>query len=204
MIDWLNAWWATISGFEKIFWFIAVPFSVLTLIQLILQLIGMVDFDVNTDLDGHVDAGHLGGHHSFSASGIFSVRTLIIFLTVFGWMGIACSRAGIPKFFTVLLALMVGLLAMVLVAWIFYSLYKLSESGTMNLENTIGLSGSVYLTIPAKRSGKGKVQLVVQGATQEIDAITYDQEDYKTGMNVTVIEKIDDNTVLVTRALTFH
>lgn len=204
MVDWLNAWWAAIPTFEKIFWAIAVPFSVLTLIQLILQLFGMTDFDHSVDIHTDVHTGDIGHHGGFSASGVFTVRNLIIFLAVFGWMGIACAHASFPKWLTLALAFLSGALAMLLVAWIFYSLYKLGESGTLKLTNTIGLSGTVYLTIPPSRSGKGQVQLVVQGAMNEIDAISYEDEELKTGIKVTVIEVVDQNTVAVTKALTFY
>lgn len=204
MVDWLNAWLAALPVFEKIFWFIAVPFSVLTVIQLIIQLFGMGDYDHSVDVHTDVGAGDLGHHGGLSASGVFTVKNLIIFFAVFGWMGIACAQASFPKLLTILVAFLAGAFAMVLVAWLFYSLYRLGESGTLKLENTIGLSGTVYLTIPPNRSGKGQVQLVVQGAMNEIDAISYEDEDFKTGMKVTVIEVVDQNTVAVTKALTFH
>jgi hypothetical protein len=80
---------------------------------------------------------------------------------------------------------------------IIYFMGKLSDSGTLNLNNAVGKVGSVYLTIPAKRAGLGKVQIKVQGL-QTLDAMTDYDEDIKTGALVEVISIIN-NEILVVR-----
>ena len=67
------------------------------------------------------------------------------------------------------------------------SLLKLSEDNTFDLSKTVGKTGDVYLTIPPKRSGKGKVFISVNGSTRELDAITDNEESLKNGALIKIV-----------------
>ena len=73
---------------------------------------------------------------------------------------------------------------------------KLTDSGTLNLQNAIGKVGSVYLTIPAKRDGLGKVQVKVQGL-RTLDAMTDYEEEIKTGSVIEVVEILNNEILVV-------
>ena len=73
---------------------------------------------------------------------------------------------------------------------------KLQEDNTFKIENTIGKTGSVYITIPAKKTGKGKVQLSINGSYHELDAVTEQQTSISTGENVKVL-LVENNTLIV-------
>ena len=60
----------------------------------------------------------------------------------------------------------------------------------------VGCQGKCYLTIPGERAGEGKVQITIQGAVREYNAVT-DGDTIKTGTPSKVIEAIDANTLLV-------
>ena len=51
MIEWLNEWWTEIPNFERIFWFLAIPSSVVSLLQLILEFVGMGSDSMDADMD---------------------------------------------------------------------------------------------------------------------------------------------------------
>jgi hypothetical protein len=53
----------------------------------------------------------------------------------------------------------------------------LRSDGTLNMENAIGHTGTVYQRIPAKRGGQGKVQILVQGRMQVLEAVTDAESD---------------------------
>ena len=80
---------------------------------------------------------------------------------------------------------------------LFYFMSKLAESGTLKMKNAIGKLGEVYLVIPAKRGGMGKVQLSVQGSVRTLDAITDDVEKIPTSSIIEVLDVIDDQILLV-------
>jgi hypothetical protein len=180
------------SGFEQILWYIAIPTSVVFAIQTALTLFGMT-FD-HADTAMHHDGGF---DHAYFP--IFTIRNLIIFLMMFGWTGIAMIRrfnTGIPV--TILVALVAGFAMMFLVAFMFYGVSKLTSSGNVVVDKSIvGSEATVYLKIPATKSGYGKVTVVVQGVQRELRAMTEGPE-IPTGAVVRIADVKDDISVIVT------
>lgn len=198
----MSEWWTALTGLEKIFVGLALPFSILTVIQLILELLGLgadhgsFDGDSSQGLDSFSidhDAGGFFDHFTF-----FSVRNLIYFFMMFGWTGLACSKGELPIWLSIIIAIFAGLLTMIILGWIFYTFSKLTESGNTKITSAVGKVGTVYISVPEKRSGTGVIQLVMQGATQEINAMT-DGEKIDVNKSVKVTEILDGNIALVAR-----
>ncbi|NQT34363.1 hypothetical protein HQ587_04165 [bacterium] len=198
----MSEWWDGLLTLEKVFVALALPFSLLTITQLILELFGlsgdhgMFDQDVDHgggfDISGH-DMGGFFGHFTF-----FSVRNLIYFLMMFGWTGLACSKLDAPVWLTIFVAVASGLFTTIIIGWIFYTFSRLTESGTVKIGSAIGQVGTVYITVPEKRSGTGVIQIVMQGVTQELNAMT-DGEELPATKSVKVSEIISGNIALVSR-----
>ncbi|HEM49171.1 MAG TPA: hypothetical protein ENO27_03065 [Caldithrix sp.] len=209
-MDWLNEWWTQIPNFERIFWFLAVPSSIISLLQLILEFIGMgsdsmdADLDTGADADVDADVSDSSGQHAGGDLRIFTVRGFIVFFTLFGWAGIAFARTGFPGILVIIIAFLIGFGAMVLVAWLFKFLHSLGESGNTDIKNAIGKRGTVYFTIPGGGKATGQIQIIFQGSFHTMDAITYDKEDIKTGTNVKVTEVLEDGTLVVVNDLTIE
>ena len=191
---------STLTGFERILLYIAVPFSILTVIQLVIQFV-VGGHDVSASgadiaVGGGADTDTGVSHHGFS---IFTIGNLTYFLTMFGWAGLAASKSGAGVGFSLTIATAAGLLTTVIVAYIFFSLNRLTETGNVQLANAAGSSGTVYLHIPAKRSGTGLIQLTVQGQTVEMNALT-DGDALKTGTPVKVEKVLDGDVALVVKS----
>lgn len=189
MLDFIS----TLTGFEQILFYIAVPFSLLTGIQLVLQFIGG-----GHDLDA-VAADLVSpdiGHAHLPDFAVFTLSNFIYFLTLFGWAGIAASKAGASLALSLTIATLAGVLTTLLIAYIFSVLNRLTESGNIKIANAVGALGVVYLPIPPKRGGSGIVQVTIQGATVEVNAMT-DGAELKTGQSVQVQAMLDGNTLLV-------
>ena len=73
---------------------------------------------------------------------------------------------------------------------------KLSEDNSFKIESTINKTAEVYLTIPANKSGKGKVQISVNGSFHELDAMTLNLEKLPSGSVVKVIA-VENNILIV-------
>lgn len=189
-------WWELLTTIEKIYWIIAIPFSIIFIFQMIMTFFGG-DVDDASDLSGHTDVD-IDGDSGIGFQFI-TFKNLIGFFTVFSWIGIACLKSGISNPVTIVVSIISGVLMMVIMASIYYFMSKLSESGTLNIKNSINKQGEVYLYIPAKRSGKGKVNINVQGSYREFDAVTDDEEEIQRGSIITVIDVIDSNILLVRR-----
>ena len=74
---------------------------------------------------------------------------------------------------------------------------KLEKNGAYRIDDCVGQIVDVYLAIPAKRSGVGKVQISFSGSVQELAALTDSDEPIRSGSKVRVLEIIDTSTVLV-------
>ena len=73
------------------------------------------------------------------------------------------------------------------------------ESGTLRINQAVNAYGEVYLTIPAKRGGIGKIQIKLQGSLREMDAISDSEEDLARGTLVKVIDTVNDSILLVSK-----
>jgi hypothetical protein len=187
-----SAWWDALLMIQKIYWMIAIPFTLIFVLQLIFSFfVGDADHDVSGHGDSAVDGDH-GMPFQF-----FTLKNMTAFFTIFGWVGISCVNAGISNGITILISVICGLIMMVIMASIFYFMSKLVETGNLDINNALNKTGSVYIPIPALRIGQGKVQIKVQGALRELDAISDDAENIKTGTLIVVTEVLNNNLLVV-------
>jgi hypothetical protein len=141
-------------------------------LQTLLMLFGIGDGEPGIEVGHDVGGDHAAGEGHDSAFGLLSVRAIASFFTFFGltgWLGV--SKDWDPTL-TILLAALAGFALMVFVSWMMRMQTKLQSSGNIDPTNAVGLSGRVYLRIPAKNTGVGKVQVKVQGRTVEFSAFT--------------------------------
>lgn len=157
-----------------------------------------IPHDMPTDV-GHVDVshgvGHDGGHDSADANqhdsswlfGVISFRTLTAAVAFFGLGGFAANSSNLHVAVQVLIALFCGACALFGVHWLFRQLNRLSADGTEQIGRAIGEVGSVYLTVPSRGGGEGKVQFELQGRLVEYPAVTNSLEPLATGAKVRVV-----------------
>lgn len=189
----IGSWWQSLNGFDKIFWFIALLFSLFFVIQTILSFAGGDGDDSFGDADASVE-GDTGISYGF-----LTIKNFIAFFTIFGWTGVALSGSSVGKIWIIIFAFLGGCVVVAMMVFLMNSMSKLKESGTLKMENALGKTGTVYLHIPAARKGAGKITITVQGAMRELNAITNDDKDISTGSLVKVTEVAGDNLLGVTR-----
>ena len=66
----------------------------------------------------------------------------------------------------------------------------------MDAHNAVAQTAKVYLTIPARRGGTGKVMLTLQERLVEMDAVTDFGKDIKTDSMVQVVSATDNILVV--------
>lgn len=185
MLEWFNA----LAWFPKVFWMIAIIASFIFLITIIMSFAGgdTDDFgDVDADIDGDTGIGFQ----------FITFKNLVGFFTIFGWSGIACIDAGLSQTLTIIIAIACGMVMMVIMAAMFYSMRKLSDSGTLDYNNALNQIGEVYLTVGANRSKIGKAHVRIQGALRELEALTDHPSDLKTG-TVIQVKEVTSNGILI-------
>lgn len=187
-------WFGELAFFEKVYWVVALIGSLVLVAVMIMTFIGgEVDADVDADGDGDMDGG--------AGFQFFTFKNLTGFLTIFGWTGIGCIRAGFGTTSTLAISIVCGLIMMLVMATLFYMLSGMVEEGTMRMTNAIGRTGEVYLPIKGNNGGFGKVQINIQGSLHEIQAFTNDEADLSVGTIVKVEKVVDDHILLVTSNL---
>lgn len=182
--------WQQASTLEKTYWIFAVPATLFFLVILVTTFFGGDAMEASPDdLDTDVNSGVAGQY--------FTIKNLIGFFLLFSWTGIACLNGGMGTAMTLVLSLVAGTAMMVAMAWLFRSMSRMAESGTLNMANALGRTASVYMRIPGARGGMGKVHLTIQGSLRELDALTHEEADIAVGAIVRVEEVIDGQILRV-------
>lgn len=177
----------------KTFWYIALPVSLIFVVQTIMTFIGADATDgTEADFNGDFD----GGEAPFQ---LFSLRNLINFLLGFSWSGISFYNliANTPLLIGV--SVIVGILFVLMFFVIIRQVQRLAEDNSFKISNTLEKTADVYLTIPGNKSGKGKILISVKGSVHELDAMT-ENESIPTGAVVKVV-KIENNNILIVETI---
>ncbi|NRT16034.1 membrane-bound ClpP family serine protease [Flavobacterium sp. 28A] len=171
----------------KAFWYIALPVSLFFSLQTIMTFVGLSDGETDVDSDtGDVEM-------PFE---IFTLRNLINFLLGFSWTGISFYNTIENKTILIVVALIVGLLFVAIFFMLIKQILKLSENNSFKIESTLNQTAQVYLTIPAEKSGRGKILISIKGAYHELDAMTLTSEKILSNTSVKVVA-IENNVLIV-------
>ncbi len=214
----MQEWWISLGAAGQVFACIAIPATLMLLIQTILTIIGIgsdsdadvnsegaIEADVGADADADFDTD--SGDTDFDsdtdiADGglrVFTLRGLVAFFSVMGWVGALCSGSGLELSLSVVISVASGALAMLAVAFIMKWLFRLQDDGTEDICSALGVSGTVYLRIPPSRTGKGKISAIIRGQLSEKFAVTDEETELKFGEEVTVVGISGESTLIVRR-----
>jgi hypothetical protein len=142
------------------------------------------------------DMGHVGTHWFYE---ILSLRTLSAALTFFGLTGKMMRAYDYSTISSLVWATLAGAASMYFVYWLFQQIFKLQHAGNENVRNAIGLPAKVYVPIPGKRGGAGKVTFRLQDRLVEYQAVTEDDQKLRTGEDVVIVGIVSTDTVRVAR-----
>ena len=126
---------------------------------------------------------------------LISIQGMTSFFMMFGLVGLALLKAGLPVLITVLGGILAGLATVAITGLVFSQMKRLQTDGTIRIQNTIGSEGNVYLTIP--KNGTGQVQIIAQGSLKIFDAVSSNKSVITTGEKVHVVGVTGGNTLIV-------
>ncbi|MCL2096562.1 MAG: NfeD family protein [Oscillospiraceae bacterium] len=211
---------ADLTLYQSVFFVISMTSTLILLIQTALAIFGIAggeadgDFDaggLDADFDGDIDIdidieaadGSIGekaaGAANDSGLKLFTVKGIMSFFMLGGWVGFLLLRANVHYFIATVLAVESGVLALVVMARFMRGLMGLQQDGTLKMKNALGQTGQVYIRIPASEQGKGKVSVTIQERFCEFDAVTEHDEMIKTGEKVYVTDVRPGNILVVER-----
>jgi hypothetical protein len=200
----VKEWWEGLNYLQRIFYYFAFPATALLLLQTILTIFGIGGEGDDADVidGGGIDADAGSGESPEDVSDVggfrfFSIRGFVAFFCVFGWAGAAMSTSSMAVPLIVFIAAVCGFAAMVIIAGMFYGLNKLQSSGNINYRNALGATAEVYIPIPPKRTGMGKIQVSIQERLIEAEAMTDSPVKLSTGMVVRITDIISPHIYIV-------
>ncbi|MDE7327282.1 MAG: hypothetical protein K2N63_13580 [Lachnospiraceae bacterium] len=221
----MYAWWEGLSGALKVLYIIAVPSTLLLLVQTVMIVLGFGensmdanpsdtsgigmegDFsmdgggdisvdDFDLDLDGATADSDVGAGSEFGTLRLFTLQGIVAFLTTFSWTSICFVKGGMQLMPSLLLGILVGSIMMYAVAKLMQVSGKLAENGTFRIKSTIGESALVYVTIPEKGENGGKVTLTMESGFVELSAVTEGDVPIPAGMTVRITDVVGDTVVV--------
>lgn len=105
--------------------------------------------------DGHGDSPDVAD----GDAGTFSVRAVVGFLLGLGWGGFVSTQCGLGTGASLLVGIVVGVILFFVVAGIIRLVYGLRADGSLNYSSLVGMTGTVYVTIPPHGEPGGQVQV---------------------------------------------
>ena len=185
--------WQTMDLAQKIYFCVGLGASVFLVLQIIALLFGIgetgeTEIDLSGDGEADATVDLADGFH------LFTLRGLVAFFAIGGWTGLAL--ADISTGLSIAGALLSGTLALVAMAFLMRAIMQLRSSGNIDNAKAIGKIADVYLTIPAKGNGAGKINLTLEERFVEINAIQEGSEPILTGAKVKVTAIVGDTLVV--------
>ena len=202
-------WWSSLSTLMKALWGITLSASLIFVIQTIMTFLGAdndfnADFsgdfsgDVPADIPGDISGDFSGdGADAGSGMGLLTFRNFINFMLGFGWTAVLLRQSIQSNSLLFTIAILVGVVLVILVMLLFKWLAGMQQSGNIDVyKSAVDCTGKVYLAIPGKRQGEGKVQISINNSVREYDAVT-DGDALPTGKDIRVVDVVGPNTLLV-------
>lgn len=193
----LSVWWDALPAYERVFYCCAIPATVILLLHVTLTFFGL-----GGDIDGDMEIdGDLGGEEDINSTGLplFTLRNFEAFFAMFGWGGLLGVENGLSIWLSSALGVALGSGSAIGMAFLMRVIYNLQRSGTSNQKSVIGKKATVYMAIPEKGSGFGKINVEIDGIIRERKAMS-SGEAISTGTEVLIISYFN-NIFTVERSL---
>ena len=129
-----------------------------------------------------------GGDADGADVGIFSFRAILGFFLGFGWGGCICLQSTGSVMWACGAGLVAGVLMFVLVAMLIRMIYGLRSDGNITPASLVGLSGTVYVSIPPSGEPGGQVQVAHPNQLITIAAVQQGCEVLPAGSRIVVTD----------------
>jgi hypothetical protein len=142
--------------------------------------------------------GTIRGHWVVAwVQGMFNFQGIVAGATVLGLVGLAATAAKMPARAAIAIAIAAALVMMAAIERIFDLMTHMENDGTIEVQQAVGKPATVYLGIPARNEGQGKVTISLQERLMEFPAITFGESPLVTGQKVVVVNVLDPSVMVV-------
>lgn len=141
-----------------------------------------------TDFDGGGDADVAAGDGA--DTGMFSFRAVVGFFLGFGWGGYICQQMLGDVWWSCGVGVGVGVFMFLLVAMLIRMIYGLRSDGNISPDSLVGLSGTVYVTVPPHGEPGGQAQIAHPNQLITIAAVQQGSAPLPAGSRVIVTASV--------------
>ncbi|NQU68360.1 MAG: NfeD family protein [Candidatus Marinimicrobia bacterium] len=181
------------NGLEMFFLICAIIGGFFVLIKLVMQFMGGdADSDIGVDGDMDIDTDHVDSDVGFR---LISLHGLSAFFMMFGLVGLALYRQSqVGTSISMVGAVAAGFVSVWIIGKLFKGAASLQSNGALKTSDSVGSTGTVYLTIPER--GMGRVSINFQNRLREFDAVEINGISVPTGAPIRVV-RVDANVLVV-------
>lgn len=187
LFDVFTHWWDSLNGARQLFYGIGLAAGFCAIILAVLAFLGM---EHHEGLEGATSL-------DTDAGGIFSIKPLTGFFLGFGWIGGIALDFGFSLLVAVVAACVAGTLVTAVIVVMFRTIYAMRSDGTMQVNDALGATGTVYITVPPGKNSGGQVTVNFRGRQETFAALTESAHLIASGDKIKVTRIIDGQTVLV-------
>jgi hypothetical protein len=142
--------------------------------------------------------GGFGGHWALAwVQSMFNFQGIVSGATVLGLAGLAATSAKLPGYVALAIGIGAALVMMALIDGAFGLMENMDNDGTVDIQQAVGKIATVYLSIPAKSEGLGKITMNLQQRLMEFSATTFKDKPLATGQRVVVVAVLGSSVMLV-------
>lgn len=183
-------WFKNLSVLEQIYFWLGIVATLFLIIQIIAMSFAPFGGDVDLDGDGDIDVDVDSG------VSIFTIKSITAFFAVGSWAGLFTCAVSDLQWLSAIIAIVAGAAAMAVVVIVMRAMLKLQCNGAVQTDKLVGLRATVYVSVPAARSGRGKITLNAQGRFMELDAVTESDEKLTVDSLVEIVSVENECTVV--------
>ncbi|MCH1591875.1 MAG: hypothetical protein L7R66_02665 [Candidatus Thalassarchaeaceae archaeon] len=174
------------TGLEWIFGISALLGGILFLLWFVLMLIGGVAEGVFEGLFG-LEIDVMSSDASFKA---LTFQGVMAFMLFFGLAGLWVLKSDGSDPIAVAAGGIAGTASMYGTAKLFEVFMAMQSTGNVDIKDTVGAKGQVYLIIP--HEGVGQVQIETNGSLSTYNARSHDRQEISTGRLVQVVDTMGE------------
>ena len=179
------------TGLELLFAASALVGGILFLLWFVLMMIGGFAADIFEGLLGMDGVGDLGADASFKA---LTFQGLMAFLMFFGLAGLYTLKSTETQTLAIAVGGIAGFASMYGTGKLFHLFVGLQSDGTVEISESLGATGTVYLRIP--ENGAGQVQVNFGGSMRTMKARTHDGAGIDGGEVIEVLDTMGEILVV--------
>ncbi len=177
-------WFKILAWYEQILWLIAIIFTLLFFYQFIFTFIRNKSRKQRNSISSY----------------LLSFKNITAFLSMSGWVSIACLYQGFNLTVTIIIAVICGFVMMAIMPVLYYYFRKMIDNESPERPTRINSTGEVIEQVGKRRTTPGRIKINIDGVLKEMVAVTDFGHDIKKGTKIEV-ESVNENGILIIKPL---